>query len=258
MNKKYFYNFFPNEDEFLIASIWDDISLCLDIDYPVCGSIFLPPQVCLKLREVCKFIDIDIHKVGLTPESEKQLVVFTPKNFDSSLLDKVVTYFKIDASNKFKILHHKDFLGAIMSLGLKRETLGDIIVKNNIAYCVAINDIFNIIKDNLCQINTIPINISNISPSEIPPLEFKEIICTVSSLRLDSIVSSIVNSSRNISTELIENGEVFINYNVEKSKNKIIAMTSIITIRKRGKFILEKNLGENKKGKVKILIRQYI
>ena len=57
---------------------------------------------------------------------------------------------------------------------------------------------------------------------------------------------------------LIEDGDVLVNYNVEKSKNKIVSIGSIITIRKKGKFILEKNLGENKKGKFKILIKQYI
>lgn len=258
MNKKYFFNLFPNEDEFLIASIWEDISLCLEIDYPVYGTVFLPPQIWTKLYKVCSSINLDVHTFGLTPYSEKQLAIFTPKNFDSSLLEKVVTYFKIDATNKFKSLQHKDFLGTIMSLGLKRETLGDIIVKDNIGYCVALNNIFNIIKDNLNQISTIPIDIDTISTSEIPQLEFKEIIDTVSSFRLDSIIASIANASRNISTNLIESGDVFINYNAEKSKNKIVSIGSVITIRKIGKFILEKNLGENKKGKFKILIKQYI
>ncbi|MGL5277674.1 MAG: YlmH/Sll1252 family protein [Cetobacterium sp.] len=258
MNKKYFFNLFPNEDEFLIASIWEDLSLCLEIDYPVYGSIFLPPQIWTKLHDVCDSINLDVHTLGLTPYSEKQLVIFTPKNFDFSLLEEVVTYFKVDASNKFKILQHKDFLGTIMGLGLKRETLGDIIVKDNIGYCIATNDIFSIIKNNLGQINTIPIKISVINTSEVPQLEFKEITDTVSSFRLDSIIASIGNSSRNISTNLIESGDVLINYNTEKSKNKTVNIGSVITIRKKGKFILEKNLGENKKGKFKILIKQYI
>lgn len=258
MNKKYFFNLFPNEDEFLIASIWEDLSLCLEIDYPVYGSIFLPPQIWTKLHDVCESINLDVLTLGLTPYSEKQLVIFTPKNFNFSHLEEVVTYFKIDASNKFKILYHKDFLGTIMGLGLKRETLGDIIVKDNIGYCIATNDIFSIIKINLEQINTIPIKISTISTSQVPQLEFKEITDTVSSFRLDSIIASIANSSRNISTNLIESGDVLVNYNTEKSKNKIVNIGSVITIRKKGKFILEKNLGENKKGKFKILIKQYI
>lgn len=67
MNKKYFFNLFPNEDEFLIASIWEDLSLCLEIDYPVYGSIFLPPQIWTKLHDVCESINLDVLTLGLTP-----------------------------------------------------------------------------------------------------------------------------------------------------------------------------------------------
>lgn len=258
MNKNYFFNLFKGEDEFLIASIFEDISLCLDIDYPVYGRSFLPPQIWSKLCEFCNSININVSTFGLTSSSEKKLVIFTPKGFDTATLELPITYFKIDASNKFKILEHKDFLGSIMSLGLKREALGDILVKDNIGYCVALTDIYNIIKTSLEGINTIPIKMEEISISEIPEPQFKEFTDTVTSFRLDSIISSIGNFSRNISTNLIEGGDVLVNYSIQKSKNKTIEIGSVITIRKKGKFILEKNLGENKKGKFKILIKQYI
>lgn len=258
MNKNYFFNLFPKEDEFLIASIWEDICLCLDIDYPVYGNIFLPPQIWMKVRDFCNSININIFCYGLTSESEKKLVIFAPAHFKIEDLNPEITFFKIDGSNKFKNLQHKDFLGSIMSLGLKREALGDILVKNNIAYCISSNDIFNIIKNNLNQINTIPVKIDVTDSEIIPELEFKEFTDTVVSFRLDSIIASISNLSRNISVNLIESGDVLVNYNVEKSKSKVIEIGSIITIRKKGKFIIDRCLGENKKGKFKILIKQYI
>lgn len=258
MNRKFFLNLFKNEDEFLIASLFEDISLCLEIEYPVYGNCFLTPSILLKLTDFCKTINLEVFKYGLTQNSEKQLVVFVPKNFDLNLLEPPTTLFKIDASNKFKKLEHKDFLGSIMSLGLKRETLGDILVKDNIGFCIALTSVYSIIQNSLKQINTIPIKISTIEKNEIPELQFKEFSETVPSLRLDSIIASISNISRNISVNLIETGDVMINYNIEKNKSKIVEVGSIITIRKKGKFILFKNLGENKKGKFKILINQYI
>ncbi|WP_418964231.1 YlmH/Sll1252 family protein [Cetobacterium sp.] len=257
MNKNYFFNLFPKEDEFLIASIWEDILLCLDIDYPVYGGVFLPPHIWIKISEFCKTINLNALTFGLNEGSEKKLVIFTPKDFNPEDLEHTLTHFKIDCSNKFKTLQHKDFLGTIMSLGLKRETLGDILVKDNIGYCISTNEVFKIIEGNLNQINSIPAKISVISPKEIPEIQFKEFTDTIPSFRLDSIVASIANISRNIGVDLIECGDVLVNYNVEKSKNKQIEVGSIITIRKKGKFVLEKNLGENKKGKFKILIKQY-
>lgn len=258
MNKNYFFNIFDKKDEYLIANIWEDISLCLDINYPIYGDIFLPPHIWTKVVKFVTNINLDILTFGLTETSEKKLIVFLPKGFDVNDLEPSFIHFKIDCSNKFKVLQHKDFLGSLMSLGLKRETLGDILVKDNIGYCISTPDIFKIIQLNLNQISNIPAKIDIINADYIPGIEFEERIETISAFRLDSIIASIINTSRNSSVDLIESGEVLINYNIEKSKNKQVEIGSIITIRKKGKFILYKNLGENKKGKFKILIKQYI
>ena len=258
MNKNYFFNIFPNEDEFLIASLWEDLTLCLEIGFPIYTTSFISPQIWTKLSEISNQFNLQIFTLGLTPTSEKKIVAFAPKNFSETNLEFPVKYFKIVGTNKFKTLHHKDFLGSIMSLGLKRETLGDILVQDNIGYCIAFQDIYDIIKDNLHQINTIPIKITDVSCLEIPKPQFKDISNAVSSLRLDSVIAAIGNFSRNISTDLIESGDVSVNYSIEKNKSKITNIGSVITIKKIGKFILYKNLGETKKGKFKIIIKQYI
>ena len=258
MNRNFFFNLFPNEDEFLIASLWDDLMLCLEIEFPIYGSSFVSPHIWTKLSEVSNQLGVGVFTVGLTPISEKKIIAFAPKNFLETDLEFPIKFFKIIGTNKFKTLQHKDFLGSIMSLGLKRESLGDILVKDNIGYCIAFQDIYTIIKNNLQQINTIPIKISDIDLTEIPELQFKEISDTVSSFRLDSIIAAIANISRNVSVDLIESGDILVNYLPEKNKSKIININSIITVKKKGKFILYKNLGETKKGKFKIIIKQYI
>lgn len=257
MNKNYFLNLFLKEDEFLAATLWEDILLCLDIDFPVYTTVFVPPQFWSKINEVSNSLNIKTNTFGLTKSSEKKMISFSPINIQDNLEPPIV-YFKISAPNKFKVLQHKDFLGSIMSLGLKREVLGDIIVENNIGYCVAFSDIFEIIEKNLNQINTLPIKIEKINPKDIPEVKFKEIIDTVSSYRIDSLISLLANVSRSSAVELIESGDVLVNYMIEKSKNKSILPGSVISIKKKGKFIFEKELGETKKGKFKILIKQYI
>lgn len=257
MNKNFFFNTFSNEDNFLIASLWEDIQLCLDIEYPVYGNIFLPPSVWKRLEELSSTLKINIKAIGLTQSSEKKIVIFYPISFDEKDLILNIIYFKLIGSNKFKTLEHKDFLGSIMSLGLKRESLGDIVVKDNIAYGITTEDIFPIIS-NVEQVNKISIKIEKICEDEIPITPLKEFTTTTSSSRLDSIVASILNISRSASVNLIETNSVTVNYILEKEKNKLIMENSVITIKKYGKFILKNYLGENKKGKLKILIQQYI
>ena len=67
-----------------------------------------------------------------------------------------------------------------------------------------------------------------------------------------------INNSRNKGLELIETGEVSVNYVVDKEKNSTLKEGDIVTIRKKGKFIFEKILGENKKGKIRVLIKRFI
>lgn len=258
MNKKYFFNFFQNEDEFLIASLWEDFELCLNIDFPVYTTVFLPPQISKGLETIFNNYKIKVSSKGLTPFSEKKVVAFYPNSFQENDLEFPIKFFKVIGSNKFKTLEHKDFLGGIMSLGIKRELLGDIIVDNNIGYSVTFDNILNILENNLKQINTIPVTIESEEENNIPLPKFKEFTFPVVSLRLDSIVSSLIGASRSDSTVLIERGDVSINYNIEKNKSESVLENSIITIKKNGKFIIERVLGETKKGKLKILVKQYI
>ena len=67
-----------------------------------------------------------------------------------------------------------------------------------------------------------------------------------------------INNSRSKGLELIETGEVSVNYVVDKEKNSPLKEGDIVTIRKKGKFIFEKILGENKKGKIRVLIKRFI
>lgn len=259
MDKKSFLNIFSAEDEFLISSLWEDITLCIEIDYPIYSSVFLSPQIWSKLHINSHALGVNIFSAGLNSNSEKRVVAFAPLNLTEDSLDFPVVFFKIIGTNKFKTLQHKDFLGAIMNLGLKRESLGDILVKDNIAYCISFENIFEIIKNNLKQINIVPIKISIIEDKEeIPQIIFKDLHLTLTSLRLDSLISSICNISRSSSTTLIENGDVLIDYCTEKNKTKLITLGTTITIKHYGKYLFSQILGENKKGKIKILIKQYV
>ena len=129
MDKKGFLKIFKESDEYIISSLWNDIELCEEIEIPVFTKEFYPPAIWSYLEKnninglkfICR---------GLNSESEKKMIMIAPKDYDISFMEFPLTYFKIDGENKFRELLHKDFLGTIMSLGIKREIMGDLIVKN--------------------------------------------------------------------------------------------------------------------------------
>lgn len=255
MDRKKLQSLFSEIDSILIGGFCDDIELCQQIDYPVYTKYFYPPQFWSRLVNINEGVEFET--IGLNESCEKRMIGIVPKEFDRSFLEFPIKYFKIINSSKFKELEHKHFLGTIMSLGIKREILGDLIVKNGVCYGIINEELFDFLVDNLKEIGRTPVKIEEISFEEIPESEFIDIVESVASMRFDVIVSALGNFSRNEGSEKIEAGEVLLNYGIEKEKSRIVKEKDIISIRKKGKFIIESILGETKKGKTRILAKKF-
>lgn len=230
------------------------IELCEKIESVVYSNSFYPlSQIKNLSHKNIKFIF-----KGLNEESEKKIIAIAPKDFPEEYISFPVKYFKIIKKSKFISLEHKHYLGSILSLGIKREILGDLIVKDEICYAIIIDDMFNFLKENLEKINSSPIEILEILEDEVPRSEFREITITLTSLRLDSVVAELTNLSRTASVSYIALGNVQLNYEVEKDKSHKIEIGDVLIIKKYGKFIIFENKGLNKKDKIKILIKKYV
>ena len=256
MDRKKFQNMFSEIDEFLIATLCDDIELCENIDYPVYTKYFFPPQLCKKVSDM-SIGNIRFALCGLNENCEKNMIGIYPEEY-KDILEFPVRYFKITNKSKFKALEHKDYLGSIMGLGIKRELMGDLIVEEDSCYGIAGEEIYAVIKEKFDIVGRNPVEIEEIDRSSIPQSKFEEINETVSSLRLDNMVSAVANLSRTKGLDLINNGDVSINYVQVRDKSAEIKEGDIITIRKNGKYIFEKQNGESKKGKLRIFVKKFV
>ena len=171
---------------------------------------------------------------------------------------KQIHYFKIIKKSKFITLEHKNYLGNILALGIKREILGDLIVKNDECYGIILENMFDFLKENLLRINSSPIEIFEVDENEVPQNEFKELNIRLSSLRLDSLVSELTNLSRAMSVNCINLGNVQVNYEIQREKSCRIAVGDTVIIKKYGKFKIIEESGLTKKDKVKLIVRKYI
>ncbi|WP_366914649.1 YlmH/Sll1252 family protein [Clostridium sp.] len=169
-----------------------------------------------------------------------------------------IIILKIENKSSFSTLKHKDYLGAIMSLGIERNKLGDLILIENSCYLPVTEDISNYIILNLNKIGRSPVEIKVIEDlHKVPSLQFEEIIINVKSLRIDSVVAKLINASRSIGVQFIDNGKVLLNYVKSKDKSQEIKFDDRITIRGTGKFIIGNLIGDTKSGKHKILVKKY-
>ncbi|WP_163469198.1 RNA-binding protein [Fusobacterium sp. IOR10] len=254
MDKKYFLNSMKEMDENKVVKLWEDIKLSESIDYPIQTTKFYPPGIWTKLNNINGMTFLT---KGLTGESEKKVILIIPKNYLGEIPDFNLVYFKINGKNKFKNLLHKDFLGTIMSLGIRREILGDLIVENNVSYGVIFEENYKIIE-NIDKISNVPVKVEFAKEEEVPKTNFKKIIITVSSLRLDSVISETMNISRQRAADEIVKGNIMLNYVINKEKSFEIKEGDIISIRKFGKFKLGNEITITKKGKKRISLNKYI
>ena len=257
MDKNYFLNSINCEDKNLVSSIFNKIQIAEKTNKIIFTNEFLSPDLWNQVSAVCDNYKIKIFANGVFKDADRRMISFSnyeePISFPISLL-------KISNKSKFSKLNHKDYLGAIMSLGIKREKLGDLIIEDTVGYAPVCSDISDYIINNLNTIANCPCEVIeyDYTLKELPERKFEERIVISTSLRLDGIVSAICNISRNSSMELISSGKILVNYFQCLKKDKIIKISDTLTIRGYGKFKLAAILGSTQKDRLKIVIKQYI
>lgn len=153
---------------------------------------------------------------------------------------------------------HRDFLGSLMALGIKRETLGDIIINENCAYIVCLESIADYIISQLDKVKHTSVKCSlcdELPQNVLPELEYQEFI--VASERLDVLVSAVYNLSRNESQKKIEAETVFCNSILINNTSFIPEKGCIISVRGCGRFIYDGVLRTTKKGRNVIAVKKY-
>lgn len=158
------------------------------------------------------------------------------------------------------ILSHRDYLGSIMALGIKRDCLGDILtIEPNSAIVFIRNEVADYIKDQLYTVGREKVKISEYA-EHIENYEPKseELRIIVSSMRADNVVSACINKSRTSATELIGAEQVYLNYITVTKVSQSISEGDILSIRGYGKFQIMEQVSSTRKDRLVIRVLHYI
>lgn len=156
-------------------------------------------------------------------------------------------------------LNHRDYLGALMNLGIERSTVGDIIQKENVAYLFCMNQIVDYIIDNLTQIKHTRVTCSvqtEILEAVRPTLEDCSLV--VSSLRADGVVAKLYHLSRSQSLSLFRGKRIAVNGKIVENNSAVLKQGDIVSVRGYGKFICNGSSRRTKKGNLGVEISRYI
>lgn len=183
------------------------------------------------------------------------LGIFAENQVDYSLFPICCLEFSFRPADQ---LTHRDFLGSFMALGLRRETIGDIIVSSGSAVAFVTVHAAQVILSELNKIGKTGVSVCEISSENVTIThEFAQVTGTVASLRMDCIVAFLCNTSRSAATKLISGNLVFLNGMIINSCDKNISQEDKISIRSYGKFIFEGVNGTSKKDKLKVSFKKY-
>ena len=147
-----------------------------------------------------------------------------------------------------------------MGCGIKRETVGDICPGAGSCDFFVTREILPYVLQNLESAGRTRLTLRQIALAEAqrPAQQVKTVRDTVSSLRLDGVVSSGFGLSRGKAAAAVESGKLELNYLPCVKPDKPVAEGDVISIRGLGKIRLESVAGTTKKGRISIVISRFI
>lgn len=203
---------------------------------------------------LCKTLaPTDFVLIGGYPDAERKIACFGAEAASCAPIDLV----KIaPTAPKFAdTLTHRDFLGSILALGLRRETVGDIVLHQNCGYVFCLPTAARCICAQLERVRHTVVRVASIDalPADAVPVRTEETV-VVSSERLDAVIAAVYRISRADAQQLIRSERVFLNSRLQTRPDIRIPETTMVSVRGYGRFQYGEMLRETKKGRLRIQI----
>ena len=187
-------------------------------------------------------------------ESERKRAIVSQNEITNK--DFQIEILKITYNKKFGNIAHKDVLGAILGLGIKRECIGDIIISDDI-YVYVIKEMSSFIVNNLITVGKVNVNVQLSSFDEIKDINIDNYVedeMLISSYRLDTIVSERTNLSREKAKQYVILKNVKVNGNININPDYIVKINDLISIHRYGRIIINEEIRKTKKDKIIIKV----
>lgn len=202
---------------------------------------------------------------GYNNAERKVLIIFHEK-IDENILqknyDKIMSIIRIKLpKNDYGKYTHRNYLGGIIKLGIERDKIGDILVENEGADIIIINDLPKALFQEIPMLKRFEksvVTVEKIENLKYSEPKSEEVKIIVSSMRLDNFVSDLARTSRAKAVEVIKNERVFINGKLEIKNSKQVKKEDTITIRGKGRFVIKNIEGTTRSGRNIVSVEKFI
>lgn len=256
------------EDRLLVSKLLDKIEL-VEKKNNIENTDFLDIHQRGILERILKTVKYKNYVIyGGYENAERTMIILYPEKletvFEKDLFDynSIIQVLRITLPNEMRgKYNHRDYLGAVIKVGIKREKVGDIIVSIDGADIIATKEMVSYLSTSLSELTRFSksnFEIHKIEELNILPPKTEMINIIIPSMRMDSIVSEIIRTSRSKAMDFIETERVFINSEVVTKNAKILKENDMITVRGKGRFKINKILNSTKKGNLVVEIEKYV
>ena len=247
------------EDRLLLARILDRAQQAQSRNIPAYTD-FLSPQQQMLARDLLRLGGIGEERflfLGGYEGAERKLIFFLPDWMDETMAESPIRCLRASFREE---LTHRDFLGSLMGMGIVREKLGDILVGPGSADILVLETVEDFLLRSWDSAGRAKLNVTAIDPAHIhiPAAKCELVRDTVSSLRLDAVVSPGCRMARGKAADLISSGRVQVNWRECTKPDKLLAAGDTISARGFGKFELTEVGGTTKKGRTSITVKRYL
>ncbi|MGI6107102.1 MAG: RNA-binding protein [Lachnospiraceae bacterium] len=250
------------EEQILCGHLLDLARICGNSGRPVSSGF-------LSLAEQDLFLTVCVPKLpgvqwrldGGTENAERKAVCYTAQGAGRDECPAPCVLLKAEQTNpRFaEKLTHRDYLGALMNLGLERSVIGDLLPVENGCYIICLEHAadficgqYSLVRHTAVRCARVPWTDFQYTPAT------KEIRGTVSSVRLDSLIAIAFRESRSRMAPLIAGEKVYVNGKCVRSASYLPHPGDLISVRGKGKFRYAESGGVTKKGRVSVLIERFV
>lgn len=257
----------PREDLLRGVENREDIARVIDKaeeslrTWEVTVTDFLSPPALVETQSVFAHLsELQLVAWGGYPQAERQRLAIARAELTLETNQVPIAALDIAGNFLFDTATHRDFLGAILGTGIVREKIGDILVLGERgAQVLILPELAEFLQLNLQQVRSVPVKIKPIALSDLRVREpqTKELTTVEASLRLDAIASAGFGLSRSKMADLIQSGDVRVNWKTVNQPSFTLKSQDLIAVRGKGRLVVG-DIMVTKKERYRVQLTRYV
>jgi len=200
--------------------------------------------------------DVQVSASGGYEGAERVRVLLHPDYLPVEHEDYRLVLLRIVADQRFHALQHRDVMGALLHVGLKREKFGDMLVDNDGCFVVVAEEVADFVCTQVTQIHRTPVSFERLPWEEFTPPapRFTEKMITVPSPRTDAVLGEVYHFSRAKALVPIRAGKVKVNWRVVEDPSHPLQTGDMVSLAGFGRFKVLDVTGPTRSGRLRMLV----